>query len=87
MDFFPDISRLPDFITIETERETASFSGGSDIPFHDVCVRITVADSVNVSLSADTTPVLRLRLRWNAPVPAGTRFCGDAWERGYGDFE
>ena len=87
MDFFPDISRIPDFITIETEQEAASFSGGSDIPFHDVCVRITVADSVNISLSADTTPVLRLRLRWNAPVPAGTRFCGDAWERGYGDFE
>lgn len=72
MDFFPDISRLPDFITIETERETASFSGGSDIPFHDVCVRITVADSVNVSLSADTTPVLRL-----LPLLEHSRSCWD----------
>ncbi len=88
MTYFPDLRRLPDFITIETESECASFSGGYDILLHDVLVHMEqTTDCMKVYLSAQSTPVQRIRMRWNAVLPAETRFCADAWERGYGDFE
>lgn len=88
MNRFPSIIRLPDFITIETESGAASFGKGADIPMNDVRVQLAEADGrLTVRLSAGTTPVTRLRLRWCAPLPSKTSFCCDAWERGYGDFE
>ena len=35
--------------------------------------------------SAQTAPLCFLRVRWNCHLPEGTVFCGDAWERTYGD--
>lgn len=39
----------------------------------------------DVLVSAEKTPVSWVILRFPFLVPAGTRICGDAWERGYGD--
>ncbi len=38
-----------------------------------------------LKVSAQETPLSYLRLRWEHALPRGTRFCGDAWERTYGD--
>lgn len=38
-------------------------------------------------LTADTSAVEWIRLRWNTPLPKQARILGDAWERGYGDLE
>ena len=40
-----------------------------------------------VSLTADETPVKRVFLTWEFPVPKGAKVYSDAWERGYGDLE
>lgn len=38
-----------------------------------------------LKIRAESTPLSFVRLRWNHALPQGTRFCGDAWERTYGD--
>ena len=43
--------------------------------------------ALSIDVSADSTPLERIHLRWAASVPAGLRCLGDAWERGYGDLE
>jgi len=45
------------------------------------------AHILEINVAAETTPLERIHLRWNLPVPAGLRFMGDAWERAYGDLE
>ena len=40
-----------------------------------------------VSLTADETPVKRVFLTWEFPVPKEAKVYSDAWERGYGDLE
>ena len=43
--------------------------------------------SLAVSITAPKTRLMRVRLRWRASFPAGSRFLGDHWERSYGDLE
>ena len=50
-------------------------------------VSFVVDDDGTVKLSADSTPVCFLRLRFDHPFGAGTLFLGDAWERSYGDLQ
>lgn len=42
-------------------------------------------NSLRPTLTAPTSPVSRLHLRWALPVPSGIQLLGDAWERSYGD--
>ena len=41
--------------------------------------------ALRLTLSAPSTPLLRIHLRWKAAVSAGLRLLGDAWERSYGE--
>lgn len=85
MKLFPDIKKIPDTIAINTEAgKTFSFSGTEKKRTDDVL--LTFSDG-NVTLKADTTPISEIILRWNFPMPDDTLFCGDHWERGYGDLE
>ena len=78
-----DILRLPDRITLKTEAGSADFAGAPRVEWDGVT--LCVGDAV--TLTADDTPVKGVTLRWNGEMPAACRFCGDAWERGYGEFE
>ena len=42
-------------------------------------------DSLTLTLSAPSTPVVAMHVRWLVPVPSTLRALGDAWERSYGD--
>jgi alpha-galactosidase len=42
-------------------------------------------DNGKLEISAKNTPLSFLRVRWNFAIPSKTLFCGDAWERTYGD--
>lgn len=54
----------------------------------DVTVTIaTPADALRVQLSAPSTPVRRLHLRWRGDMSDVRLLLGDAWERAYGDLE
>ena len=72
-----------------------AFTGDQVFPLHgqpwsagDIQVDLrTQNGALSIDVSADSTPLERIHLRWAASVPAGLRFLGDAWERGYGDLE
>ncbi|BCM92059.1 hypothetical protein IAD21_03938 [Abditibacteriota bacterium] len=89
MTFFPDILRLPDSVSVRVEDETHLLQPNSDTLWGgsgvDVETRVT-GDALHIALAA-SAPIRSLTLRWRGSFPAGTRFLGDAWERGYGDLE
>jgi alpha-galactosidase len=82
---------LPDHVTAFAEGSpsaTLTRSGdrwqASDI---EILTERRTAGEITVSLTAPKTRLTRVRLRWPASFPAGTRFLGDHWERSYGDLE
>ena len=53
-----------------------------------IAVTTTVrGEAVAVRLSAPSTPIKRVRLRWRGDLSSTRQILGDAWERGYGDLE
>lgn len=81
----------PDWITLRTDTDSETVSGGR--PFHmapDARVGLKPhseqadASSVTVCLTAGSTPVRSLSLRWTRAMAAEDLYLGDAWERGYG---
>ena len=43
--------------------------------------------AMRVTLSAPTSGIKRVHLRWNGQLSETRLIVGDAWERGYGDLE
>ena len=84
MNIFPDITKLPQMITVKTDDGTETFEGCGTVTSGDI--KITVNNGM-VLLTADTSAVKRITLRWNFPMPYECRILGDAWERGYGNLE
>ncbi len=90
---FLEILRAPDSVTIcrafvktipvdaiELQREGECWSGGGCV------VEVRVGnDSLALTLSAPTTAVSLVHLRWTANVSPDLISLGDAWERSYGD--
>lgn len=81
---FPSILTLPSRITLQTENDTTEFNGANEITKEDL--KLTIREN-KIRLKADRTPVKNIVLRWNVKMPEKARFCGDHWERGYGDLE
>ena len=86
---FLDVARLPDRVTVFLENETLDLQRtGTRWLARDVVVATEPQHrKLAVALAAPRSAVLRVRLRWQAPVRPGWRFLGDAWERSYGDLE
>ena len=77
------INRIPDVVMIEEAQAT-----GRDGVFSlgDVCVEtVCEADRVVVYLSAQTSDVKKVRLRWHFSQRLKGQVLGDAWERSYAD--
>ena len=83
MDNHFSIFRIPDKISITTEKGVSHQSGAQTCSFHDIKVSI---ENGAVYLESDKTPVKSVVLQWAVAFPSGTLFSGDHWERGYGDF-
>lgn len=86
---FPSIMKYPDAITVDTQNDCRHFSGNRQaVSEEDVTVSFRQeADCLKVFVTAQTTPLKYLRLRWNIPMPEDAQYLGDAWERGYGTLE
>lgn len=80
---------LFDFATVKTaEGMHQSPRTGETIRFADICLELeSNGQECAVYLTADTSAVEWIRLRWNKPLPKQAKVLGDAWERGYGDLE
>lgn len=78
-----------DFVTIKTETENYILQGkGSYTSVSDILVEIQEENGhEDLFLTADDSAVEWIKLRWNRPLPQKVKILGDAWERGYGDFE
>ncbi len=71
----PYLPDKPDVITVYSEN--GKLSQLQDVVFS--------YDNGKLEISAKDTPLSFLRVRWNFPIVPKTLFCGDAWERTYGD--
>jgi alpha-galactosidase len=81
---FETIIRKPDFAAVKSSGR--EFTGEGAVAEADILVETLVeGDSLKVYVTADTTPLELVRLRWNFKNPLQGRILGDAWERGYGD--
>ncbi|MFN7995461.1 MAG: hypothetical protein U0Q18_17760 [Bryobacteraceae bacterium] len=86
---FVDILRPPDFVTAFTDNapvELAKQGGSWNAPGIQVRAEPR-GESLPVRVTAETTPLLRIRLRWKAAPPTHWRILNDQWERSYGDLE
>lgn len=80
---------MPDFITIETEeKRQVMVPGGVSVRMDDVKVEIRdVENGEEVLVTAESSQVKNVKLRWTKDAPKHARILCDAWERGYGDLE
>jgi alpha-galactosidase len=86
---FVDILRPPDFATAFIENETVPLArDGRRWIAKGIAVDAEPHGSeLPVRIEAPDDPLLRLRLRWKANIPAHWRILNDQWERSYGDLE
>ena len=87
---FFDILRLPDTVraftgtsepvTLQRSGTSLNWTGsGIDVSFG------MAGNLLAPTLTAPSTPVTRIHLRWIFPVAPGLQLLGDAWERSYGE--
>ncbi len=89
-DTFHDLRRAPDSITVFTEAGEQTLQAALDGRWQGADVEVTTLPTpggLGVTLSAPTSAVTRLRLRWRGRTDGIRLILGDAWERGYGDLE
>jgi alpha-galactosidase len=86
---FFDIMRSPSSITVYAVNQSFSLQQQEDRWVErDIAVGTSLdANHLLVEVTAETTPLERIHLRWRESISTGLRFLGDHWERGYGDLE
>lgn len=80
---------IPDYISVETEGKSWTGNGVQNVFCIDD-IRLEIKDengSEAVFLTADTSEVRRVVLRWKKKFPRKVKVLGDAWERSYGELE
>lgn len=83
------VRRIPDLVMLSYEGgEFAEYTQNGRVEKEDIQIEAQLSDGVlAVSVTAGTTPVRLIKLRWKAALPADVSILGDAWERTYGDAE
>ncbi len=85
-----DLHRPPDVVTVSTttsDVRLTSESAGHFVADGVSVLATEVPGAVRIQLSAPSTAILRVHMRWRGSVSDTSRILGDAWERGYGDLE
>jgi alpha-galactosidase len=85
---FADILRAPDSVSAFSEGTKPfdlSRSGGA-WNRDDIMLRCEEGHGeLALTVTASSSPLSRIRLRWRVALPKNLRLLGDAWERSYGD--
>jgi len=87
---FLDLLRPPDLVAAQSDTSELRLDSSSDGHWANGDVVVTTlsdAGALRVRLSAPTTAIKRLHLRWHGRLADVRLILGDAWERGYGDLE
>lgn len=78
-----------DYVTVKTDKDKFVLPGKETaVSVSDI--RVEMEDNCeheDMFLTADTSAVEWVKIRWNREIPGQVRILGDAWERGYGDLE
>jgi alpha-galactosidase len=85
---FLQLIRQPDAITAFAEDPDSIALRRSGTTWTAQDIRVLVDEkneSLHLNLTAPSTPLVRLHLRWKLAVAAGLQALGDAWERSYGE--
>lgn len=77
------------YMTVKTEQETYKIpQSGAKVTIGDICIEIQEnGEQEDVYLTADTSAVEWIKIRWNQRFPRQVKILGDVWERGYGDLQ
>ena len=78
---------LPDRALLRTQEEQVPLSSSQLAArrFRDISWELAeTTHGLDVSITAQETPLKELVLRWDLDFPQGCRFLGVPWERGYG---
>ena len=83
---FENIQRTPDVVMVE-EQQAFSIPGNESVfALNDVSVEtVPGTEELSVYVTAETTPVKKVRLRWRFQSRLRGQVLGDAWERSYAD--
>jgi alpha-galactosidase len=87
---FLDLGHGPDAVCVRTASGDQQLrrAGGGRWDGGGVSVRmVDMPGALRVELTAPAVDVLRVGLRWRGQLNRTRLLLGDAWERGYGDFE
>ena len=76
---------IPDKTTVFFEDQAIDFTDTFD--FEGGFIRYELNDALKISIKSKTQGVRFIYMRWNFPIDKSLKVLGDAWERGYGDFE
>lgn len=83
---FENIQRTPDVVMIEGKQAFSAAGNEGVFALNDVSVEtVPGTDVLSVYVTAQSTPVKKVRLRWHAQDRLKGRVLGDAWERSYAD--
>lgn len=84
-----DVLRAPDSVTAFLDKDERRLTrSGQRWTAQDIAVETAAAGSeLPVRVECESAPLMRIRLRWQAPVPEHWRILNDHWERSYGDLE
>ncbi len=87
---FCDFNRTPRRISVLTESgalELASTDNAEGRGGGVLGTALSKRDGLRVVLFAPDVAVKHIEIRWQAALPSGWKYLGDAWERAYGDLE
>jgi alpha-galactosidase len=86
---FFDILRVPNMLTVYTGSQHYSLLPQEDRwGIRDIAIGTSLQEGrLLIEVTAESTLLERIHLRWRESIPLGMRFLGDHWERGYGDLE
>lgn len=86
---YVDILRRPDSVTAFLDSGPRKLVATGEVwSAEGVSVKTEArGKELPVEIEAESAPLLRIRLRWNARVPEQWRILNDQWERSYGDLE
>jgi len=85
---FANILRLPDHVGILSEemKQVDLIRSGASWKSDDIVLQCEEkTGELPLSITASTSPLSRVHLRWKVALPSSLRVLGDAWERSYGD--
>jgi alpha-galactosidase len=91
----PDVQRVPDRVSVFEESKSGERNltrSGSNWQASGIEVSTEVSEgksggNVEISVSAPSAALTRIRFRWHGAFPMDWRYLGDHWERSYGDLE